>query len=308
MILTRCRHSCAGFTLIELLVVLAIIAILIGLIIPAVQKIREAANRIKCTNNLKQLGLAIHNLHDTAGALPPLAAPHPTLQITRSVPPYNGAYGYTMFHWLLPYIDQDNVFRACDPTKSDFTGLQHTQVIPVYLCPSNPSVARGKSMTSYGGANDFGASCYAGNNYVFGSPAGGHTEGSGTIPASVPDGLSNTIFFSEIYATCGAGNGDINSTSMRGSLWADSTPFWRAGYNLGPDKLGTTGYPSSPMFQVRPVIASTCLPDRPQSPHPGGMNVCLGDGSVRFLRQGISQTTWDYANNPQDGQVLGGDW
>src|SRR5262245_50198710 len=97
-----------GFTLIELLVVIAIIAILIGLLLPAVQKVREAAARMTCSNNLKQLSLACHSLHDTRGTLPPLCTDG-VGSYTPTTTPF-GSHDFTMFHWLLPYIEQNNIF------------------------------------------------------------------------------------------------------------------------------------------------------------------------------------------------------
>jgi len=309
---TYLRSRRRGFTLIELLVVIAIIAILIALLVPAVQKVRSAAARSQCMNNLKQVALAVHSLHDSRKVLPPLCAPCADNTnsgcFTPATTPY-GSHNYTAYAFLLPFIEQDAIFKLI--SINGYAGGQYFQVIPLLVCPMDPSVRLYKNQTAYGGANNWGASSYALNNYVFGDPKNGTTYGANKIPASIPDGVSNTIFLAEVYGTCGSG-GDLSGaiTTIWGSLWADSNSIWRPGYNLGASKGGggLQNYPASPLPQNNPVFNSNCLPDRPQSAHEGGLNVCMGDGTVRFVSASITAAVWAGANDPRDGVVPSGDW
>jgi prepilin-type N-terminal cleavage/methylation domain-containing protein len=312
MVPTFPRVGRAGFTLIELLVVIAIIAILIGLLLPAVQKVREAAARSQCSNNIKQLGIATHNANDVNNALPPVASPDGWTPNTMVAPAYNNT-NWTYFAHLLPYIEQDNIYRnltkgGCPP--GGYCGGQYYQVIKTYLCPSDPTVTHGYSQTTYGGANGFAACCYSANYLVFGNPGGSSdytcVQGSSKLPASIPDGLSNTIFFGEIYASCGYWG---SPSFAAASLWADSTLPWRpimchntTFKNVNP------GYAPCNPFQVQPQEFTSCDPSRGQTSHTAGMLCGLGDGSVRLVSAAVSATTWARACDPRDGGVLGSDW
>jgi len=298
MLHSLARRRWHGFTLIELLVVIAIIAILIGLLVPAVQKVREAAARTQCTNNQKQLGLAVHNCHDSQKKLPPLVEGYPG----RWVAPYDGkAYGNALFH-LLPYIEQDNVFKATfNGTYYYVHNAPNTQwqtKMATYMCPSDPSMDADGNST---GVAPWKGSSYGSNAQVFGTvnSAGGLTDwfGAARIPATFQDGTSNTIVFAEKYSRCGSA----------GSLWARADrDGWLPAFAVSWS--GTAIGPGSKWQQQPSPFLTACDWQRSASPHSGVMIVTLGDASVRSVSSSLSNNTWWFACTPSGNEVLPNDW
>jgi len=293
----RARHA---FTLIELLVVIAIIAILIGLLLPAVQKVREAAARMRCSNNLKQMSLGMINCADNNnGNLPPSIGLYPSKTAVN-----NNGDGGTLFY-LLPWIEQDNLFKSSlappaannDPGRnnnlpvySQWAAQVKRAQISTYICSADATQARAQERNQWG---EGAMSSYGVNGMVFRQTYWGGAMKK--YPSSLSDGTSNTVLFAEKVAYSNSGNYNEN-------YWPDWGPLFAS------DEQGQeTGANSAPQFSVRgyPAVASG---GRASSMHAGTILVGLGDGSVRGVSTGISVTTWWASLTPDQGETLGGNW
>ncbi|MBA4190564.1 MAG: prepilin-type cleavage/methylation domain-containing protein [Planctomycetaceae bacterium] len=319
-----------GFTLIELLVVIAIIAVLIGLLLPAVQKVREAAARMKCGNNLKQLGLALHNYESSQGAYPALGSYSTT----------STSDGWSVPARLLPYVEQESLQRLIDFSISYSTQPTVTQFrVPILVCPSEvkDQPRPDGAITHY--PLNYGAN--AGTWFLY-NPTTGQGTGDGafvvnraTRVGDFSDGMSNTIAFAEVKAwtpylrdggspaVLGTARPADPATAVAygGSFKADSGHTEWVDARVHQSGVTTTFPPNTKVSYTNAGVLydvdfnssregkTTTLPTyaavTSRSYHPNGVSIVLMDGSVRFVTNAVNASTWLWLGTRAGGEVLG---
>jgi prepilin-type N-terminal cleavage/methylation domain-containing protein/prepilin-type processing-associated H-X9-DG protein len=294
------RHRSSGFTLLELLVVIAIIAILISLLVPAVQRVREASSRTYCTNNMKNIGLALHNFAGTHKAFPPGAVdtyppfpPFPALGV-----PANTSHGWVPF--ILPYVEQQALakdYRLDLDFRHPTNGPVITHVLPILLCPSTPVGPNRLDTFTSGGFVGWQAACtdYGAVRGVQSTLAtqppflvdavenydGVMKENFMTRLADITDGTSNTLVITEdagrpMLFKWGSLAGSPPGARTSGAGWADVD-----------NRFTLNGAPPSSAVTVKSCPMNCTNDNEPYSFHSGGANCLFADGSIHFIRAGI---------------------
>jgi prepilin-type N-terminal cleavage/methylation domain-containing protein/prepilin-type processing-associated H-X9-DG protein len=297
-----------GFTLIELLVVIAIIAILIGLLLPAVQKVREAAGRMQCTNNLKQIGLALHNYNDNNKKLPPgqlnlLGTNHPT----------NAKIRQCWMHQILPFIEQKPLKDAIDaaqPTTTTYAIPGRENPISILVCPTDPNGGRNitaNAATPAAGQGFHGNYVLCAGSTLFGNNGQGITLNGAFFPMStnklesIADGTSNTLAASEIIVSKDTSSahdlrGRYNNTWQGNVLFSTLEP---PNTTVGDVSSYCIAIPFAPCG----TLGTTNLVQYARSRHPGGVNALMLDGSVRFVNNNINLAAWQAMGTRENSDI-----
>lgn len=341
--MVRRTRSCAGFTLVELLVVIAIIGILIGLLLPAVQSAREAARRSQCTNNLKQLVLALHNYHDIHKQFPPGGISHqyPALDLNslsgRHPRVSADTIGATWITLILPQIEQQALHSRYDfrvpPMHSVNQAVVGTE-IPLLVCPSDVNRVRRFTRPASG---PYQATSFAKGNYVANcsrrrpmSDLDSYFTPTlrgvfsvwvqwGANMGEIVDGTSNTVALSEVCTSPGTGDVRGAWAHWGGVFFGGGLGNWGSGGENTPNSNALDNnyqdlievYCDAPSTDRRircgVVAASAASSARiaARSYHPGGVNTGMADGSVRFIKETIDPTIWGALLSSCGGEVVG---
>jgi type II secretory pathway pseudopilin PulG len=300
------KRKRAGISLIEMLIVIAIVVILVGLLLPVLQKIRHQAAVKETFNSLKEVALSLHKSQDIHKRFPPAWGPFRPFW-----PPGTPStvQGGTVHYWLLPFLKADDVYvrgkrAAPGATPNDVWANPdvYNQAVPAYVSPADETTVDGT--VSLGGQVPWGAGCYAANARVFGGLKVGATAtawDNKARMATIADGTSNTIAFATRYARCGSTPG--GSAWAGGNAVAGFSNFMISGAFFASDiedKPVTETYTTYPPFQVAPSL-DECDPLLAHGYSSAGIQVALFDGSVRMISPTIRSKLWGEACHPCDG-------